>query len=83
MSVKKLPNSPSNSQSNLLSNPFTPSPKLPVDWLIGAGTVPLLLMLVGGKAIATLVQDAGLASEELFRGDRLPVLKRESQKIDP
>ncbi len=37
-------------------------------------TVPMLLGLVGGKAIADTLQSLGQASEEIFRGDRLPVL---------
>ncbi|KOR33919.1 hypothetical protein AM228_27055 [Planktothricoides sp. SR001] len=42
--------------------------------LIACITVPMLLGLVGGKAIADGLQSLGQASEEIFRGDRLPVL---------
>lgn len=45
------------------------------DVLISLATAPLLAALVGGRAIAKLMQDAGRLSEELFRGDRLPVLR--------
>jgi hypothetical protein len=35
----------------------------------------VLLALLGGKAAAETLQAIGQASEEVFRGDRLPVLK--------
>ena len=37
-------------------------------------TAPLLLALVGAKAIAEAVQELGELTEEVFRGDRLPLL---------
>jgi hypothetical protein len=43
--------------------------------LVSLGTAPLLVALIGGKALATFMTEAGQAAEELFRGDRLPVLK--------
>lgn len=42
---------------------------------VGLGTAPLLLGLLSARAIATAMQEMGTASEEIFRGDRLPVLK--------
>jgi hypothetical protein len=42
---------------------------------IGLGTAPLLVGLLGARAIATAMQEMGTASEEIFRGDRLPILK--------
>jgi hypothetical protein len=59
------------------SSPARSAAKSPLhlpDLLLGAATVPLLLGLVGGKALSKLVQDAGRLSEEVFRGDRLPIL---------
>ncbi len=44
------------------------------EYLIAWITVPMLLGLVGGKAIADSWQSLGQASEEIFRGERLPVL---------
>lgn len=44
------------------------------DVLIGLATGPLLVALVAGRAIAQAMKEVGEASEELFRGDRLPVL---------
>ncbi|MBW4516243.1 MAG: hypothetical protein KME11_13595 [Timaviella obliquedivisa GSE-PSE-MK23-08B] len=42
---------------------------------VGLGTTPILLGLLGARAIATAIQELGVASEEVFRGDRLPILK--------
>lgn len=49
--------------------------KFPTALLLSLGTIPLLAVLVGSKAVAAVIQDIGQASEEIFRGDRLPVLK--------
>jgi hypothetical protein len=51
--------------------------KLPVsiEVLVGLATAPVLLALIGGRAVALAMQELGEASEELFRGDRLPVLR--------
>jgi len=51
--------------------------KLPVsiEVLVGLATAPVLLALIGGRAAALAMQELGEASEELFRGDRLPVLR--------
>ena len=47
----------------------------PAKLLLSLGTAPLLVALVGSKVLATLMQEIGQTTEELFRGDRLPVLK--------
>jgi hypothetical protein len=47
---------------------------IPNDLLLQLGTGSLLLGLIGSKAVAQTMQAIGQASEELFRGDRLPVL---------
>jgi hypothetical protein len=49
--------------------------KSPTQLLLSLGAVPLLAVLVGGKALEKLMQEMGQASEEIFRGDRLPILK--------
>ncbi|MEB3233221.1 MAG: hypothetical protein VKJ64_19600 [Leptolyngbyaceae bacterium] len=46
----------------------------PVDALLSVMTVPLLVGLLGAKAMAEMMEGAGAASEEVFRGDRLPLL---------
>lgn len=43
--------------------------------LLLLGTSSMLLALVGGKAVAETLQAIGGASEEVFRGDRLPILQ--------
>jgi hypothetical protein len=39
---------------------------------VGLGTVPLLAALAAGRAVSEQAIALGKASEELFRGDRLP-----------
>jgi len=41
---------------------------------VSVATVPVLVGLLGGHAIADILHQVGLASEELFRGERLPIL---------
>lgn len=45
---------------------------------LGLATIPTLVLLVGGNAIAQTLQELGLMSEEVFRGDRLPQLNLDS-----
>jgi hypothetical protein len=52
-----------------------PNSKFSSDILISLATAPLLITLVGGKALAEFMKEVGQASEEIFRGDRLPVLQ--------
>lgn len=59
---------PSNRQSPPSSAGF------PSDMLLSLATVPAVLGLWGGKALTSLMRDIGEASEEVFRGQRLPVL---------
>ncbi len=42
--------------------------------LLQLSTVPVLVALVAGKALAPTLKAIASASEEVFRGDRLPVL---------
>lgn len=49
--------------------------KVPTEILLSLSTVPLLLALVGSQALAKAMKEVGQASEEIFRGDRLPILK--------
>lgn len=55
-------------------SPQTRPHLLPVQLLIGAATAPMLAVLVGGKLVAKTLTEMGWMSEEVFRGDRLPVL---------
>lgn len=53
----------------------SPASLQPTHLLLSLSTAPLLLFLVGSRALAIALRDMGQTSEELFRGDRLPVLK--------
>lgn len=48
------------------------------DLWIGLATGPVLLALIAGRVASRLMQEVGEASEELFRGDRLPTLRMPS-----
>lgn len=48
--------------------------KISSSFLLGLATAPLLVGLLASKALAELMQNVGQTSEEVFRGDRLPVL---------
>lgn len=48
--------------------------KVPTQILLSLSTFPLLLLLVGSKALTKAIEELGQASEEIFRGDRLPIL---------
>jgi hypothetical protein len=66
-----------------MSNPMSQSSsKISTDVLLSLSTVPLLLILVGSRAIAAAMKDMGQTSEELFRGDRLPILKISPTSLD-
>ncbi len=43
--------------------------------LLQLSTGPVLLALLGSKAASQTMHAIGQASEEVFRGDRLPILK--------
>ena len=48
---------------------------IPSEVLLQLGTGTMVLGLLGSKAVAETLQAIGQASEEVFRGDRLPLLK--------
>jgi hypothetical protein len=56
--------------------PDTPQSSLEIspEILVSLATGPLLLALLGSKALSRMMQEIGQQSEELFRGDRLPLL---------
>lgn len=47
---------------------------LPAPLLLSLATMPLIVGLWGVKAMGGFLRDLGEASEEVFRGERLPVL---------
>jgi len=59
-----------------LPSPSVKSPiQLPIGVLLSLSTAPLLCLLLGSRAMAAALKDLGQISEELFRGERLPILK--------
>lgn len=56
--------------------------KVSTDILLSLTTIPLLIGVLGMKAAADFLQTVGQASEEIFRGDRLPVLNQPSASED-
>lgn len=47
---------------------------IPQSWLLQAGTTSVILAVLAQGAVGQALQTIGQASEELFRGDRLPLL---------
>ncbi|MBW4642527.1 MAG: hypothetical protein KME23_05885 [Goleter apudmare HA4340-LM2] len=47
---------------------------IPQSLLLQIGTASILLLLITGQAANRTLEAIGQASEELFRGDRLPIL---------
>ncbi len=54
--------------------PFTGEFAEPPTWLVALATGPVLLGLVGAAVVQDALIELGKQSEELFRGERLPVL---------
>lgn len=48
---------------------------IPSEVLLQLGTGVMVLGVLGSKAVDQALQGIGQASEEVFRGDRLPLLK--------
>jgi hypothetical protein len=59
-----------------------PTSKTPIGLLLSLSTAPLLLVLLGSRALGIMLQEMGQTSEEVFRGDRLPVLKMSPSSLD-
>ncbi|MBF2006750.1 hypothetical protein ACF3DV_08240 [Chlorogloeopsis fritschii PCC 9212] len=47
---------------------------IPQSFLLQVGTASVLMLLLAEKATAQTLQAIGEATEEIFRGDRLPIL---------
>jgi len=50
----------------------TLSISVPVALAVAGGTLPLLAFVMAERVISEMLTEMGQASEELFRGDRLP-----------
>ncbi len=55
---------------------------IPTNLLLSLGTIPVLAVLIAGKAVGKALIELGQASEELFRGDRLPVLENKQKQTE-
>ncbi|WP_066383508.1 MULTISPECIES: hypothetical protein [unclassified Anabaena] len=47
---------------------------IPQSFLVQIGSASILLLLTTGKVTIKALESLGQASEEIFRGDRLPIL---------
>ena len=48
--------------------------RIPTDFLLSLAAGPLLLGVLATDAVCSWLQATGISSEEVFRGDRLPLL---------
>ena len=55
---------------------------IPSEIALSAATVPVLVGLVSAQVIASAIAEIGAMSEELFRGDRLPILDFSETPVD-
>lgn len=55
---------------------------MPTEAALVAGTLPLLALIVGARVVGDGLIELGKASEELFRGDRLPLRPLMTSKAD-
>jgi hypothetical protein len=56
---------------------------IPQDVILQIGTGAVLVALLGSKALSETLQAISQASEEVFRGDRLPLLNPVETESDP
>ncbi|MFQ4143151.1 hypothetical protein [Chlorogloeopsis sp. ULAP02] len=55
---------------------------IPQSFLLQVGTTSVLMLLLAEKATAQTLQAIGEATEEIFRGDRLPILDFPENKLE-
>ncbi|MEH1968269.1 hypothetical protein [Nostoc sp.] len=65
---------PANQQPSTNPAPNLDLFSIPQSFLLQIGTASILLLLITGKTTVRALEAVGEASEELFRGDRLPIL---------
>lgn len=59
----------------------TPKSEIPTDLLLSLAVAPMLLGVLSLQALGSWLEAAGIASEEVFRGDRLPILNFPDSEI--
>lgn len=62
------------SQTDPDRSPKDSGVRFPQDWLVSLATTPVLMTFLGTKALYEMLLNFSSSSEEIFRGDRLPVL---------
>ncbi|MBI1240257.1 MAG: hypothetical protein GC195_01295 [Nostoc sp. RI_552] len=70
----KLPMTPTTEKFSDHTGFNLPLFNIPQSFLLQIGTASILLLLSTQKATVKALESMGEASEELFRGDRLPIL---------
>lgn len=53
------------------------------EWLLGLAVLPMLAGVVGIRLATGATADLGELAEEIFRGDRLPILKLSPPGTEP
>lgn len=53
------------------------------EWLLGLAVLPMLAGVVGIRLATGATADLGELAEEIFRGDRLPILKLPQPGTEP
>lgn len=66
--------SSSSDDAPVSSNLSPKTPVLPSDWLLGLATAPMVMAWMGGRMAQEFLLSLSEGTEEVFRGDRLPVL---------
>jgi hypothetical protein len=64
-------------QPTSTTEPLAKSPEriaFPQDWLVSLATAPLLIAALGTRTLHDLMLNLSTNSEEILRGDRLPIL---------
>ena len=56
---------------------------IPQSFLLQAGTVSVLMLVLAQKSATETLNAIGKASEEVFRGDRLPILEFPENRQNP
>jgi hypothetical protein len=66
--------SPLNQKHSETARANTPELAVPTDLLLSLAVGPILLGIITLEAVSSWLEVAGTSSEEVFRGDRLPIL---------
>jgi hypothetical protein len=80
--ILSMASTPKDSQySSVIGEPMNRNPAPSV--VLSVVTGPFLVVLLGARAIADTLTQVGIASEELFRGERLPIFQTPPEGFIP